>query len=65
VPDVVRKEVLTHRAVAFEDADVTWIEVSHQFPVEEPLRTICRIFSLDAGEVAALAVLSKEPGLIF
>jgi len=26
---------------------------------------MCKIFSLDAGEVAALAFMSKEPGLMF
>jgi predicted nucleic acid-binding protein len=42
-----------------------WTEISHQFPVEPPLQTMYRIFSLDAGEVAALAFMSKEPGLLF
>ena len=65
VPDVVRKEVLTYRDVAFEDSDVRWSGISHQFPVEAPLQTMCKIFSLDAGEVAALSFMSKEPGLIF
>jgi len=37
VPDVVRKEVLTYRGVAFEDSDVRWTGISHQFPVEAPL----------------------------
>jgi predicted nucleic acid-binding protein len=65
VPDVVRKEVLTHRGVGFEDSGVRWTGISHQLPVEEALQTMYRIFSLDAGEVAALAFMSKEPGLIF
>lgn len=64
-PDVVRKEVLTYRGVAFEDSNVRWTGISHQFPVEAPLQTMCKIFSLDAGEVAALAFMSKEPGLMF
>jgi len=65
VPDAVRKEVLRHRSVRFENGDVNWIAISHRFPVEEPLLTMCRMFSLDAGEVAALKILSKEPDLIF
>ena len=65
VPDGVRKEVLRHRAVAFENADVKWTVVSNQRPVKEPLRTMCKIFSLDAGEVAALAILNKAPDLMF
>jgi predicted nucleic acid-binding protein len=65
VPDVVCKEVLAYRDVAFKDSNVRWTEISYQFPVEAPLQTMYRIFSLDAGEVAALAFMSKEPGLLF
>ena len=65
VPDVVRKEVLAYRDVAFKDSNVKWTEISHQFPVEAHLQAIYKIFSLDAGEVAALAFMSKEPGLLF
>jgi predicted nucleic acid-binding protein len=65
VPDAVREEVLKHRSVGFEDGDVNWVGISRRFPVEEPLRTMCQMFSLDAGEVAALEILSKEPDLIF
>ena len=65
VPNGVRREVLKHRAIAFEDVDAKWVGVSHKPEVEEPLGTMCRVFSLDAEEVGALAVLKKEPGLIF
>lgn len=65
VPDVVRKEVLAYRDVAFKDSNVRWTGISYQFPVEPPLQTMYRIFSLDAGEVAALAFMSKKPGLLF
>ncbi len=65
VPTVVQKEVLTHRGVVFEDANVRWEEIPDQSPVEEPFRTVYRVFSLDAGEVAALSYMSKKPGLMF
>jgi len=65
VPDRVRQEVLQHRIIAFKGGDANWIEVSHRYPLEEPFRTMCRMFSLDAGEVAALEILSREPDLIF
>ena len=42
-----------------------WEGVSFPHAVEEPLGTMCRVFSLDEGEVEALAVLNKEPGLTF
>jgi predicted nucleic acid-binding protein len=65
VPDIVRKEVLAYRGVTFEDSNVRWNGISHRFPMEAPLETMYRIFSLDAGEVAALAFMSEEPGLMF
>ena len=65
VPDIVRKEVLAYRDVAFEDSNVKWTVISHQSPVEKALQTIFRLFSLDTGEVAALAFMSKEPGRMF
>jgi predicted nucleic acid-binding protein len=60
LPNGVRREVLKHRKFAFEKRDVSWERASAKLPVEEPLRTMCKIFSLDAGEVEALAVLKKH-----
>ena len=65
IPDVVRGEVLKHRDIAFKGDDVNWMESSSAFFLQEPLGTMCRIFSLDAGEVAALEILNREPNLIF
>jgi predicted nucleic acid-binding protein len=65
VPTSVRREVLKHRLRAFEETGVRWFEISERYELEEPLGTMCRVFALDAGEVEALAVLKKEPGLIF
>lgn len=65
VPAVVRTEVLTHRSVAFEDANVRWEGIPDQSPVEEHFRTVYKVFSLDAGEVAAISYMSKKPDLIF
>ena len=65
IPDLVRREVLKHRNVLFEGGDVNWTGSSSGYLVQEPFRTMCRIFSLDAGEVAALEILSREPDLIF
>jgi len=50
VPVGVRQEVLKHRAITFRDHNMRCIDVSDQYPLEEPLRTMCRIFSLDAGK---------------
>jgi predicted nucleic acid-binding protein len=65
VPDAVRREVLKHRAITFEEVRVKWVGISQKRAVEEPLGTMCRVFSLDEGEMEALAVLKKEPSLIF
>ena len=65
VPDGVRNEVLKYRDVAFDDGVVRWEFVSREHVVEEPLTTMCKIFSLDSGEVEALAALTKEPNRIF
>lgn len=65
VPDRVCKEVLKHRNVVFEGGDVNWIGISRRYPMKESARTMCRMFSLDAGESAALEILCKEPDLIF
>lgn len=65
VPDLVRREVLKHRSVQFKGGEINWVKSSHRSPVEEPVRTMCRMFSLDAGEVACLEILSNEPGLMF
>lgn len=65
LPTVVKKEVLTHRSIAFEDANVRWEEIPDQSPVEERFRTVYRVFALDAGEAAALSYMSKKPDLIF
>jgi predicted nucleic acid-binding protein len=64
LPNGVRREVLKHRKSAFETKDVSWERASAKLPLEEPLRTMCKIFSLDAGEVEALAVLREQPGVI-
>jgi predicted nucleic acid-binding protein len=64
VPDGVRREVLEHRSIMFQDEDVKWVGFSCKPAVEEPLGTMCRIFSLGAGEVEALAILNMDPGLV-
>lgn len=65
VPDAVRREVLKHRDITFEGVDVKWVCISHKPPLEEALGTMCRVFSLDEGEVEALAILKKQSRLTF
>lgn len=65
VPSVVKKEVLTHRTIAFDDSNVRWEEIPNKSPGEEHFQTMCRVFSLDAGEKAALSYMSKKSNLMF
>ena len=65
VPDIVCKEVSIYRDSVFEKSSVGWDLISSQSPVKVSLQTIYRIFSLDAGEVAALTLMSEKPGMIF
>lgn len=65
VPDIVRKEVVTYRSSIFENPNVAWAKITNQSPVEASLQAMYRIFSLDAGEIAALAFMSKKSGLMF
>ena len=62
VPEVVRREVLKHREVVFDNPEVNWIDISKQYPIEEPLLTMSRVFSLDAGETSALSFMAGESG---
>jgi len=39
--------------------------VSQEYPEGDLLRTMCRIVSLDAGEVEALAIIEKNPEALF
>jgi predicted nucleic acid-binding protein len=65
VPYRVREEVLKHRQIRFEKLDEPWVVLSPIFPLEESLKSICKMFSLDVGEVEALSILNKEPEAIF
>jgi predicted nucleic acid-binding protein len=61
----VKQEVLKHRRVPFEDRTLPWLFVSPRFPLEKPIQTMCKTFSLDVGEVEALSILCKAPESIF
>jgi predicted nucleic acid-binding protein len=65
VPEVVRREVLKHRKAIFDNLEVNWIDISKQYPIAEPLLTMSRVFSLDAGETSALSFMARESGFIF
>ena len=45
--------------------DIHFMRASQEYPEGELLRTMCRIFSLDAGEIEALAIIEKNPDAMF
>ena len=63
--DTVWEEINQHRPLALKNTDLSLIQVPKKRPINEPLLTLCRIFSLDAGEIEALAILEKNPNTIF
>ena len=57
--DTVWEEINQHRPLALEQIRLSLIRCAGEYPSNEPLRTLCRIFSLDAGEVEALVITEK------
>ncbi|MEK6777830.1 MAG: DNA-binding protein [bacterium] len=65
LPDAVWKEVSFHRSSALEKSGVVFERCAGKIPSDEQLLTMCRIYSLDAGETEALALMEKSPQSIF
>lgn len=63
--DTVREEINQHRPFALERSGLSLKCYSEEYPSNEPLFTMCRIFSLDAGELGALAIMEKNPTALF
>ncbi len=63
--DTVREEIKHHRPGALKKPDIHFMRASQEYPEGELLRTMCRTFSLDAGEIEALAIIEKNPDAMF
>jgi predicted nucleic acid-binding protein len=63
--DTVREEINQHRPLALERSGLSLKCYPEEYPANEPLFTMCRIFSLDAGEIEALAIMEKNPTAVF
>lgn len=63
--DTVWGEIKHHRPTALKNTDIPFIRSPREYPKDEFLRTMCRIFSLDAGETEALAIIEKDPDSMF
>lgn len=64
--DTVWREVETHRPTALTKTHFNFVHLKepNHLP-DKKLSTICRLFSLDAGETEALSVMAKNPNAIF
>jgi predicted nucleic acid-binding protein len=65
LPEGVHEEVSKHRPGALTGSEIKWIIIRPQSLVEEHLRIMCQMFSLDVGETEALVILNGEPDCIF
>lgn len=63
--DTVWKEVKHHRPKALKNAEIHFVRSPWKYPTDELLRTMCRVFSLDAGETEAFAIIEKNPDAMF
>lgn len=65
ISNIVYKEIRRHRRIDFKKYDLPVVLVPERIPGNEFLLTLCRIYSLDAGEIEALAYMEKNPQAIF
>jgi predicted nucleic acid-binding protein len=64
VPEQVWEEVARHRPAALESQVVDFLCVPVTLSSDPQLRALVKSFSLDAGEQAALSVMSSYPGAV-
>jgi len=65
ISDTVYNEIRRHRPLEINKLNLPFVLSPGKIPVNELLFTLCRIFSLDAGETEALALMEKNPQAIF
>ena len=58
-------EINRYRPLALQRSGLSLIRCPQQYPGDEQLRTMCRTFSLDSGEIGALAIMEDNPGAVF
>jgi len=63
--DTVWKEIKQYRPSALSKTTIPIIRSPAKLPSNEPLLTMCRIFSLDAGETEALSLMEQIPDAMF
>lgn len=63
--DIVRKEVEKHRPLALKRSALSFVRSNKKNSLDEALLTMCRIFSLNVGEIEALELMEKNPQTVF
>lgn len=63
--ETVWNEINRYRPLALQRSELSLIRCPQQYPGDEQLRTMCRAFSLDSGEIGALAIMEDNPGAVF
>jgi predicted nucleic acid-binding protein len=61
LPDMVWEEIKTYRPTALNATGLNLTHLTELYQPDGRLSTMCRLFSLDAGETEALAVMAKNP----
>jgi predicted nucleic acid-binding protein len=65
LPDTVYKEIIRHRPEALDYPQIPFIHCSPDYLPGERLATMFRMFSLDAGEMEALAIMENKTDAMF
>jgi predicted nucleic acid-binding protein len=65
VPLAVEKEISRHRPSSLQNESLNINPASKRTDIGKELLALCRIFSLDAGEIEALALMERNPQHIF
>ena len=58
-------EINHHRPLALPQSSLSLIRCPQKYPTGEQLCTMCRTFSLDSGEIGALAIMENNPAAVF
>jgi len=64
LPDIVWGEISRYRPLALNRIDLSLTRLTEIYQPDGQLTTMCRFFSLDAGETEALAVMAKTPNAV-
>ena len=65
LPNTVCEEVNRHRPSVLKNTKLPFVQLPGKTPYSEPLLTLCKIFSLDAGEIEAFALMEQRPQAMF